>query len=45
MGDTVVMDWLKIGVAAIAVIALAKYVVGPGGLIKVPGLTQLVGTV
>lgn len=45
MGDTVVGDWIRIGIAAAAFILVAKYIVGPNGLLKVPGLTQAVGSI
>lgn len=45
MGDSVVADWVKIGLASVAFILVAKYLVGPGGLVKVPGVSQAVGSV
>ena len=45
MGDSVVADWARIGLAAVAFILVAKYLVGPGGLVKVPGVTQAIGSV
>lgn len=45
MGDTVIGDWVKIGLAATAFILVAKYLVGPGGLVKIPGVSQAVGSV
>lgn len=43
--DSVVADWVKIGLAAAAFILVAKYLVGPGGLLKVPAVTQAVGAI
>lgn len=45
MGDTVVGDWVKIGLAAASFILVAKFLVGPSGLLKVPGVSQAVGSV
>jgi hypothetical protein len=43
--DSVVADWLRIGLSAAAVILLLKVTVGPGGLVRVPGLTPAVGAI
>lgn len=45
MGDTVVGDWIRIGLAASAFILVAKYLIGPNGLLKVPGVTQAIGAI
>lgn len=45
MGDSVIADWTRIGLAAVAFILVAKFIVGPNGLLKVPGVSQAIGSV